>query len=180
MKKKIILITIILFAGFATSLAIFIATKSGIVETVTITLGVTFYHFTMRLVVGNVVNSIMRNQANYNNIWFREKNIENRLYTMLRVRKWKKYLPTFNPETFDTSKKTVEEIVMASCQAEVVHEIIMLLSLLPLALIPFFGAVAAFVVTSVLSLLFDSMFVILQRYNRPKLIRIMSRFSKLK
>jgi hypothetical protein len=96
------------------------------------------------------------------------------------VRRWQKHIPTYSPETFDTGKKTVREIVGATCQAELVHEIIMLLSLLPIALIPLFGAGAVFIITSVLSMLFDSLFVILQRYNRPKLVRVMERFERLK
>ena len=99
---------------------------------------------------------------------------------MLGVRKWKKYLPTYSSDAFDTSKKTLKEIVGATCQAEVVHEIIMLLSLLPILLIPILGGAAAMIVTSVLSMLFDSLFALLQRYNRPRLVGVMKRFEKLK
>jgi hypothetical protein len=56
----------------------------------------------------------------------------------------------------------------------------MVLSLLPIAVIPFLGGAAAFITTSILSMLIDSVFVILQRYNRPKFVRVMERFDKLK
>jgi hypothetical protein len=95
------------------------------------------------------------------------------------VRKWKKYVPTYDPDTFDTTQKTVKDIVGAICQAEIVHEVIMMFSLLPIALIPFLGGAAAMIITSVLSAMIDSVFVILQRYNRPKLVRIMERFDRL-
>lgn len=180
MKNKMILITAFLLAGFAVSLPVFIVTKSGIAETVTITLGMALYHFVMRLAVGTVVNSIMKNKADHQNVWFREKSFENKLYKLLRVRQWKQYLPTYSPNTFDTSQKTVKEIVGATCQAEIVHEVIMVLSLLPITLIPILGGAAATVITSVLSMLFDALFVILQRYNRPKLVRVMDRFQKIK
>ena len=180
MKNKMILITTFLLIGFAISLPVFVATKNAIVETVTITIGVTLYHFVTRLAVGTIVNFIMKNKANHKSVWFREKSFENKLYKLIRVRKWKKYLPTYSPETFDTSKKTVKEIVGATCQAEIVHEIIMALSLLPIILIPFLGGAAALTITSVLAMLFDSIFVILQRYNRPKLVRVMERFQKIK
>lgn len=98
---------------------------------------------------------------------------------MLRVRKWEKYIPAYSLDTFDTSRKTVKEIVGATCQAEIVHEIIMVLSLLPIAMIPFLGGGPAFVITSVISMLVDSVFVIMQRYNRPKLVRVMERFDKI-
>lgn len=180
MKNKMILITVFLLIVFAIFLPVFIITQNAVVEILTITIGVTLYHFAMRLAVGTVVNFIMKNKANYKNGWFCEKGFENKLYKLIRVRKWKKYLPTYNPDTFDTTQKTVEEIIGATCQAEIVHEVIMVLSLLPIAFIPFLGGAAAMIITSVFAMLIDSMFVILQRYNRPKLVRVMERFQKLK
>lgn len=179
MKAKMILITLFLLVGFAISLPVFIVTGDGIAEAVTITLGVTLYHFAMRLAVGTVVHLIMHNKADHTSVWFREKGFESRLYRLIRVRRWKKHLPTYSPEVFDTNKKSVAEIVGATCQAEIVHEVIMALSLLPIAFIPFLGGAAALIVTSVLAMLFDLLFVILQRYNRPKLVRVMGRFQKI-
>lgn len=166
--------------GFAISLPAFLITKNDIAETVAISIGITLYHFAMRLAVGSVVDLIMKNKANHKNVWFREKRFEKKLYRLLRVRKWKKYMPTYSLDTFDTKQKTVKEIIGATCQAEIVHEIIMVLSILPIILIPFLGGAVALIVTSVLAMLFDSLFVILQRYNRPKLIRVMQHFDKLK
>ena len=180
MKKKMILTTVFLLIGFAISLPILIVTGNAISEVITITIGVALYHFVMRLVVGTVVNLIMKNKANHNSVWFREKRFEKKLYNLLRVRKWKKYIPTYSSDTFDTNKKTVKEIVGATCQSEIVHEIIMVLSLLPIAVIPFLGGAAAIFITSFFSMLIDFVFVILQRYNRPKLLRVMERFDKLK
>ena len=173
-----VLITAFLTICFAISFPVFLVTKNPAVEVVTITIGVTLYHFAMRLAVGSIINFIMKNEADYNNAWFRTKSFEVKLYKRICVHKWKKYLPTYNPDTFDVSKKTVKEIIGATCQSEIVHEIIMILSLLPIASIPFLGGAAAMIVTSVLSMLFDSLFVILQRYNRPKLIRVLERFHK--
>ncbi len=180
MKNKMILITVFLLVGFAISLPVFVVTKNDIVETVTITIGVTLYHFIMRLAVGTIVNSILKNKANHKNVWFREKSFENKFYKLIRVREWKKYLPTYSPDTFDTSRKTIKEIVGATCQAEIIHEVIMALSLLPITVIPFLGGAAALIITSVFAMLLDSLFVILQRYNRPKLVRVMERFEKIR
>lgn len=175
-----LLITVFLTVEFVVCLPIFVFTGNDILEIVTITVGIALYHFAMRLFVGSVVNLIMKNKADHNSIWFREKRFENKLYKLIRVRKWKKYLPTYSPVTFDTTQKTVKEIVGATCQAEIVHEIIMVLSLMPIAFIPLLGGAAAIIITSFLSMLIDLTFVILQRYNRPKLIRVMERFEKLK
>lgn len=180
MKNKMIWITALLLIAFFVFLPIFILTRHAAIEAVTITLGVALYHFVMRLAVGTAVHCMMKNKADHTRAWFREKRFEGRLYQCLRVRKWKKYLPTYSPKAFDTSQKTVKELIGATCQAEIVHEIIMVFSLLPIAFIPLLGGAAAMIVTSVLSMLFDSLFVMLQRYNRPRLVRVMARFSKLK
>ena len=174
-----ILTTLFLLIGFAISLPFAIVTGNAFIEVVSITFFVTLYHFAMRLAVGSIVNLIMKNNANYKNAWFREKRFEKKLYKLLRVQKWKKYIPTYSPDAFDVSNKTIKEIIGATCQAEIVHELIMVLSLLPIALIPFLGAAPAFVVTSLLSMMIDCVFVILQRYNRPKLTRVMERYHKL-
>lgn len=180
MKKKMIIITAFLSVAFLIFLPIFITTKNNIIESITITLGITLYHFLMRLIVGGIINLIMKNSANYKSFWFREKSFETKLYKIIGVRKWKKHLPTYNPSTFDTNKKSVKELVGATCQAEIVHEVIILLSLLPILFIPLLGGKVAIIITTILAMLFDLLFVILQRYNRPKLVKVMERFEKLK
>lgn len=180
MKKGMLWITALLVIALAVFLSIFLVTGNAAIEIVTITVGVTLYHFVMRLAVGAIVNDRMKNQADYRNAWFRERRFERKLYRWLRVRRWKKYLPTYDEDAFDTRTKTVLEILGATCQAEVVHEIIMALSLLPIAFVPILGGAAALIVTSILAMLVDSLFVVLQRYNRPKLVRVMERFGKLK
>ena len=180
MKKKMILITAFLLIGFAVFLTIYIVTNHDVIEAITITLGIALYQFAIRLAVGAAVNLIMNNKANYKNAWFREKSFESKLYKLIRVRKWKKHVPTYSPDTFDTVKKTIKDIVGATCQAEIVHEVIMIFSLLPITLIPLLGGAVAIIITSVLSMMIDSVFVILQRYNRPKLVRVMERFDRLR
>lgn len=180
MKKGMLWICAVLLMALAVLLPILLATGDGAIEIVTITVGVTLYHFAMRLAVGTVVNGIMKNRADPRSAWFRERRFEKVLYRGLCVRRWKKYLPTYDKDAFDTRTKTVRQIVGATCQAEVVHEIIMVLSLLPIAFAPILGGAAALTVTSVLAMLVDSLFVVLQRYNRPKLVRVMERFDTLK
>lgn len=131
-------------------------------------LGTTFYHFAMRLAVGLTVPKI----RNYHNRWLRQRSFEPKLYATLRVKQWKKYVPTFDPRLFSLQHCTLSQVIENSCRAEVVHEIIIVLSFLPTLTIPFFGSADVFIRTSVAAALFDSTFVILQRYNRPRLIRI--------
>ena len=58
------------------------------------------------------------------------------------------------------------------CGAEAVHEVIMLFSFLPLIMIPVFGTPGVFFFTSLGAAAFDGLFVMAQRYNRPRVVRI--------
>jgi hypothetical protein len=73
--------------------------------------------------------------------------------------------------------KSFDEIAQAMCQAEIVHEIIIPLSFIPLAVIPRFGSAAVFIITSILAACFDLLFVIIQRFNRPRILKISRRFG---
>ena len=151
--------------------------KSSLLFSIAITFGVTFYHFAMRLFVGYSVDRIFKNGINYNSQWFSPKKFEPHLYKKLHVHKWKEKVPTFDPEQFDIEKHTFDEIISSMCVAEIVHEAIFILALLPVFLSIPFGEFWVFLITSVLSAAFDLIFVILQRYNRPRIIRLLHRKS---
>ena len=64
------------------------------------------------------------------------------------------------------------------CQAETVHTIIAVLSFVPLLFSLRWGAFAVFLITSLLSASFDLLFVIMQRFNRPRVLRMVQREQK--
>ena len=175
MKKKMLLITLILFVGFLVCGIAYYFIGNSVLFTIAITLCTCFYHFAMRLIVGLCIDAIFRNKMNYNKWWFRERKFEARLYKILRVKKWKNRLPTFNSEYFDLKKHSIEEIIQATCQAEVGHEIMMVLSFVPVIFTIWFGSLVAFLITSFIAFCFDSVFVIMQRFNRPRLRRLLKR-----
>lgn len=129
--------------------------------------GTTCYHFSMRLLVGALVPPIKGTAR-----WFRPRKWEAVFYRFLGVKNWKQHLPTYDPRQFSLKENTLAQVISNMCGAEIVHEVIMLCSFLPLLTIPLFGAWPVFLITSVLSALFDSLFIMAQRYNRPRLERI--------
>ena len=154
-------------------------TQSSLLLILAITAGTTAYHFIMRLLVGYIFDFLLHNRVDYNAPWFRPKTFEMRLYKSIGVKKWKGKMGTYDPKSFDPKLHSWEEIASATCQAELVHEVIIALSFLPLlAAIPF-GTFPAFAVTSVLAACFDAIFVIMQRYNRPRTIKLISANQKL-
>ena len=158
-------------------IVIYLMFRQGIFLTLSITLGTFAYHFLMRLIVGALVNAMMHNKANYKARRYRLCGFEKKLYKALRVKQWKGKMPTYDPSLFSLNLHTPSEIAGAMCQAEVVHEVIAALSFLPVLSVPFFDEFAVFFITSLLAALFDMMFVIMQRYNRERIIRLESKIT---
>ena len=144
-----------------------------------ITFGTFFYHFAMRLLMGHGLHHFMQNKADYRKPWYQLRPCEAKLYKLLQVKKWKGKMPTYDPSCFDPKVHSWEEIAQAMCQAELVHESIAVLSFLPLlAAIPF-GAFPVFLITSLLSAMCDLCFVIIQRYNRPRIVKLIGKNARV-
>lgn len=147
-------------------------------ETLAITAGTFAYHLLMRLAVGLAFDRVLNNHVDYTHPWFRLHAFEECLYERLQVGKWKTSMPTYDPDAFDRHEHSWDEIAQAMCQAELVHEVIVSLSFLPIAAGPFLGGWVAFVTTSVLAAGYDMLFVFMQRYNRPRILRIVERLKE--
>lgn len=152
-------------------------TSSGILLPLAITSGTIAYHFVMRLMVGLAFHATMRNKADYRKRWYQVSKREMAVYEKLKVKQWKRRMPTYDPALFDPRLHTWEEIVQPMCQAELVHETIAVLSFLPILAGIWFGEYPVFIVTSVLSAACDIVFVIMQRYNRQRVTKLLNRKS---
>ena len=178
MKKTMISVTAISLVILVTSGVTYALTDIQPLFSMAITFGTIFYHLAVRLAIGGLIDAKYHNHMDYTKKWFQERSFEKKLYQALKVKKWKKWLPTFNPEDFDLKNCSVEEIIQVSCQAEVVHEVIMPFSFVPILFSIWFGSLGVFIITSCAAFLFDSIFVIMQRFNRPRLMRLLRRISK--
>lgn len=175
MKKAILTITILSVICTAVCFCLYKTSENKVVLASGITFGTTAYHFLMRLGVGFIFNKVMHNRADYTKRWYQCRAWEKKLYERLNVKHWKGTMPTYDTNRFDHTKHSWDEIAQASCQAELVHEIIILLSFVPIVFSIWFGAIMVFIITSVLAILFDMTFVIIQRYNRSRIIRLFER-----
>lgn len=134
------------------------------------------YHFVMRILVGQTVTVRYRSRAfDLDSPGFRIHPWEPELYRILHVKAWKGRMLTARPEQFDLRACTPEEILHNIAQAELVHRIIMPLSFVPLLLIIPYGAAPVFVITSVAACLIDLPFVMIQRYNRPRVEKMVKK-----
>lgn len=174
MKKLFFTTTLVVFClnlAFAVASAL---TKNNICISIAITLGTIFYHLAMRFVVGYS----MPHSFSYEQKWFKERAFEKNLYKRLGVKKWKKHLPSFSPQTYSLEHHSYKEIANTTCRNEVIHGVDVILSLVPLLFSIKFGSFFAFLVTSIIAGMCDLTFVILQRYNRPRIVRLISRSKR--
>jgi len=178
MKKTMITLTGIFTTGCIASTIAYIKMQKGVMLLLAITFGTFAYHFLMRLLVGSIIDGLYHNNMDYRKKWFQAKSWETRLYKKLKVKKWKDRMPTYDIDTFSFELHSMEEIIMAMCQSEIVHEIIVVFSLVPLTFSIWFGSFGVFFITSILAAGFDMMFVIMQRYNRPRLVKILKKSNK--
>lgn len=177
MAKKMKAITLLSTVLMVICYVCYINKKYDLMLTLTITFCTISYHFIMRLLVGFIVNLLLNNHMNYHARWFQVSAAEQKIYNRLKVKKWKGKMGTYDPSLFDSTIHSWNEIVQAMCQAEIVHEIIILLSFVPVfASIPF-GAFWVFMTTSILAACYDATFVIMQRYNRPRIIKLFRKSS---
>ncbi len=130
------------------------------------------YHFWGRILLGKLTVFF---PPDYHHFWFRERRFEKRLYKLLRVRKWKDKVLTFDPDAFDLSKRTYEELAFSMTKAETDHWMNELLSLTTLLFPLLWGQFWIFFGTALLAMLFDAQFIVVQRYNRPVLLRVIAR-----
>ena len=111
--------------------------------------------------------------------WKWEKN--GRIYSRLGIEKWKKLVPDMSRLLPDMVKKQVTPtavtaaqtavLVQETCVAEAVHTASSLLGLVCLGLWPGWGGVLVWLVWFLLG---NLPFILIQRYNRPRLLRLRS------
>ena len=104
-------------------------------------------------------------------------------YNVLHVRQWKDP----GPDMSRVSKKMVskklsavtrleemERLIKETCVAEIIHVSLAVLSLMCIVIWPGVGGA----VVSILCILGNGVFIIIQRYNRPKLVKVYERLRR--
>jgi len=132
------------------------------------------YHFWVRIIMGNV-SKLFKKHINYKQWWFKERKFEKKLYKFLRVKEWKGKALTYNPETFSLKEHSLEEIVNTMTKSEVDHWINEVISLSTLLFAIPWGGFWAFFISAIFAMIFDSQFIIIQRYNRPRIVKILEK-----
>ncbi len=148
------------YGGFTDSLVVL---WTGIVSFMIV------YHFWVRLIMGALSKHW---GITYKHPWFRPRKFEKGLYKLLRVREWRDKVLTFNPDEFLMAKRTLPEIADTMAKAEVDHWVNQIISIVSVFFSLIWGAFPIFLVSSIAAMIFDAQFIVVQRFNRPKIVRL--------
>ena len=135
------------------------------------------YHFWVRIIMGNVTK-LFKDKINYNQWWFKERKFEKKLYKFLHVKEWKDKALTYNPESFSLKEHSLKEIANTMAKSEVDHWVNELISLTTMLFAIPWGAFWVFFISALFAMIFDSQFIIIQRFNRPRIVKLLEREKK--
>lgn len=170
---KIMVLTMIL--GFVSCLlfgTIYALHQIDWLFTAAVTCGVIAYHMLIRFMSPVILQCFFHKQYDYRAWWFQQRKWEPSIYCFLKVKKWKRNIISYDPSEFSLRVHSLEEVVNNMCHAEAAHELIVLLSFTTLLFSIPFRAFPAFLITAIMAACMDMIFVIIQRYNRPRLMRL--------
>ncbi len=128
------------------------------------------YHFGSRIFMGNVTKLW---NIDYRHGFFKQRAFEKKLYKLLGIRKWKDKVLTFDPESFDFKNRTLEQLATTMAKSETDHWINEIISVISIFFTFIFGCFPAFFISAIAAMIFDAQFIIVQRYNRPIVIKLM-------
>lgn len=146
-------------------------TQSGVCLWIGITTFTIMYHFWVRIIMGNV-SKLFKKNINYKQWWFKERSFEKKLYKILKVKSWKDKALTYNPKDFSLKDNSLEKIANTMAKSEVDHWINEIISLTTMLFAFIWGEFWIFCITAIAAMIFDSQFIIIQRFNRPRIVKL--------
>ncbi|MCQ2593153.1 MAG: hypothetical protein MJ188_10270 [Treponema sp.] len=102
--------------------------------------------------------------------WFEQADWEKNLYKKLKVKNWKNKLPTYDSSMFKIKSGSKEEVIKLMIQSENVHLLLVFLSYVPILWGKYFGHWGIMVLMAFIFSIVHIPFVIVQRYNLPRII----------
>jgi len=132
------------------------------------------YHFLLRLVFGNISKHI---NIDYKWSFFSEQKFEKKLYSFLKVKKWKGKALTYNPEQFSLKTNSLKGICTVMAKSELDHWINEIISVVSIFFSLIWGQFPIFLLTAIAAMIFDMQFIIIQRYNRPRVLKILTKLA---
>jgi hypothetical protein len=169
---KMLLIFVICLSASGIGQYIFGCTQNTLAYYFALFLGYIAIHFLVMFFSAPIVQMVFQKKFDYDSFWFRPKAFEKKLYQILKVKKWKSIVPTYDKREYDLKEEELEQVIHNICHAEVTHEVIMLTGYFPVLLGQQISHWGILLMMSFLFSLVHLPFIFIQRYNRPRVIRL--------
>lgn len=153
-------------------LALFVRSKSEWMLIIGVIMMNSGYQVITRLLVGTICEGVFENGVNSSANWFKTSDFEERFYGFLGIKYLKRNLPKTERTDFSLTQQSLQDIIDTGCEIEAEHEINIVVSMLSILLAIPFGYIWMFIVFAVGGVLYDFLFISVQRYNRPRLVTV--------
>lgn len=130
---------------------------------------VLLYEFWMRIILGII---LIKPTYNVDSKRFKVHNWELKIYNFFKMKKWIKHAPTFNPDQYDASKLSLDDIIQNTCRNEVTHSVYFFLTYVPIIWAIWLGYMPFCVIQALIVCQTDVILISLQRFNRQRLIKL--------
>lgn len=168
-KNTLYIISVSFIVLMFVFMALFVQSKNGVMLVFGVIMLNAGYQVITRLLVGTICEGVFENGVNSSTEWFKTSEAEERLYDFLGIKYLKRNLPKFERTDFSPTRQSLQDIIDTGCEIEAEHEINIAVSMLGILFVIPFGQAWVFVVFAVGAVLYDLLFIAVQRYNRPRL-----------
>ena len=173
---KMLLIFVICLSAAGIGQYLFFHTQNKLAYYAALFLGYIAIHFLVMFFSAPIVQMVFQKKFDYDSFWFRPKAFEKKLYQILKVKKWKSIVPTYDKREYALKEEELEQVIHNMCHAEVTHEVIMLTGYFPVLL---GQQISHWGILLMMSFLFSLVHLpFIQRYNRPRVIRLYAKVNK--
>jgi len=106
--------------------------------------------------------------------WFKQHDLEKSFFKKIKVKQWKDKFPTYDTKLFAINSESKEGVIKAMIQSENVHLLLIFFSFVPLLLSKYYGHFGLMLFLCVIFSAIHIPFVIIQRYNLPRIVKLCS------
>lgn len=168
-KNTLYIFSVVFIVLMFVFLALFVRSGNEVMLIIGIVMLNAGYQVITRLLVGSICEGIFENGINSSSDWFKTSEFEERFYGSVGIKYLKRALPKCERTDFSLRRQSIQDIIDAGCEIEAEHEINIGVSMLGILFAVPFGYTWVFIVFAAVAVLYDLVFIAVQRYNRPRL-----------
>ncbi len=168
-KNTLYIVSVVLIMLMFVFMAMYVRSKNEAMLIFGIIMLNAGYQVITRLLAETICEGVFENGINSSAEWFKTSEAEERFYGFLGIKYLKRNLPKFERTDFSLTRQSLQDIIDAGCEIEAEHEVNIAVSMLGIFLTFAFGYTGVFAAFAAGAVLYDLLFIAVQRYNRPRL-----------